>query len=89
MNTSWTVEDLQPQDPPRSSTGLPSLEKSELFPEAYPKDSLEAGPQRRRFRSSALIVAGLIAPVLLFGFLYLIYRFTLSGTGGSLLQAIR
>jgi type VI secretion system protein ImpK len=72
-----------------SSTGLPSLEKSELFPEAYPKDPFEADPQRRRFGSSVLTLVGLAAPVLLFGFLYLIYRFTLSGTGGSLLQAIR
>lgn len=72
-----------------SSTGLPSLEKSELFPEAYPKDPFEAGSQRGRLGSSVLTVVGLAAPVLLFGFLYLIYRFTLSGTGGSLLQTIR
>ena len=71
-----------------SSLGLPSLEKAELFPEAYPKDSHEAGSQRWRFRFSALTVIGLVGPALLFGILYLIYRFALSGIRGDFLRAV-
>jgi type VI secretion system protein ImpK len=72
-----------------SSVGLPSLEKSELFPDAYPKDPMKGDPQWKRFRLSALTILGLVGPVLLFGLLYLVYRFSLSGIGGGFLRTIQ
>lgn len=71
-----------------SSVGLPSLERAELFPEAYPIGALEKSPQKQRFRFSVLILVGLTGPAFLFGLLLLIYRFTLSGIGENILKLI-
>ena len=71
-----------------SSAGLPSLEKTELFPEAYPKDPFEEGRRPRKYRFPALAIVCLAGPVLLFGFMYMVYRVALSGIGRKFLQAI-
>lgn len=71
-----------------SSVGLPSLERAELFPEAHPIEAVEIGPQKERFRFSPFTLACLIGPVLLFGLLFFIYRFALSGVGETLLKAV-
>ncbi|MBE7446417.1 MAG: DotU family type IV/VI secretion system protein [Planctomycetia bacterium] len=68
-----------------SSVGLPSLERAELFPEAYPVETVDVVPQRQRFRLSILTVASLAGSVLFFGLLLLIYRFVLSGVGNIVL----
>jgi len=71
-----------------SSVGLPSLERTDLFPEAHP-----AGPQgtgsRRFWRGNrpAFFIC-LAGPVLLFGLLFLIYRFTLGGVGDNFLRTV-
>jgi len=71
-----------------SSVGLPSLERTELFPEAHPTESAELGPQQRQSHFSIASMVALGAPVVLFGLLYLIYRFALSGIGENFLRTV-
>jgi type VI secretion system protein ImpK len=71
-----------------SSVGLPSLERTDLFPEAYPAVVADSGPKkvgRGSWLASALCLAG---PVFLFFLLYLIYRFTLNGVGETFLRTV-
>lgn len=70
-----------------SSMGLPDLKQARLFPDAYAPDNSQipmAGPKMRRFSAFTLVCAG--APVLLFGVLFVVYRFILSNIGQSLIQ---
>jgi type VI secretion system protein ImpK len=70
-----------------SSMGLPDLTGTTLFPDAYaPENSLlpATGPAPERFSTFTLMCAG--APVLLFGALFVVYRFILGHIGQSLLQ---
>jgi type VI secretion system protein ImpK len=69
-----------------SSVGVPSLERAELFPEAYPSQSVAIAPQKRKFRFSIFTLAILAGPVLLFGSFYLIYRFILNGIAENFLR---
>ncbi len=71
-----------------SSVGIPSLERAELFSEAYPIKSVEIGPQKRKFHFSIFTLIGLAGPVLLFGLLFLIYRFSLSGIAENFLRTV-
>jgi type VI secretion system protein ImpK len=71
-----------------SSVGLPSLERTDLFPEAHPSGPAETMQKRMRgsFRLvSAICLAG---PALLFCLLYMIYRFTLGGVGENFLRTV-
>ena len=69
-----------------SSVGLPSLEKGELFPEAYPVESSEviSFKEKKRFSTFTLLCLG--TPVLLYSVLFLIYSFILNNIGESLLS---
>ncbi len=69
-----------------SSVGIPSLERAELFPESYPVESFELGPQKQKLRFSVFTLIGLAGPVFLFGLLFLIYRFSLSGIAENFLR---
>lgn len=71
-----------------SSVGLPSLERAELFPESLPTESVEIGPQKRKFRFAPFTIACMIGPVILFGLLFFIYHFALSGVGENFLKAV-
>lgn len=71
-----------------SSVGLPSLERSDLFPEAYPSGTAEIGKQKIRVGSRVVTAACLAGPVILFCILYLIYRFTLSGVSENFLRTV-
>jgi type VI secretion system protein ImpK len=71
-----------------SSVGLPSLERADLFPEAYPSGTAEMGKQKIRIGSRLVTAICLAAPVLLFCILYLIYRFTLSGISENFLRTV-
>lgn len=71
-----------------SSVGVPSLDRGELFPEAYPSQGVEPGPRTTGPRFSLFTIAGLAAPVILFGILYGIYRFSLSGIGENFLKTV-
>lgn len=71
-----------------SSVGIPSIERTELFPEACPIEAVDLGPQKQKFRLSPFTIACLAGPVILFGLLYIIYRFALSGIAENLLKAV-
>lgn len=70
-----------------SSIGFPSLDKGELFPEAYPVEAGERGPARRSWTGLAALAVALF-PVVLFGGLYFIYSFVLSHEGAALLAKV-
>jgi type VI secretion system protein ImpK len=61
-----------------SSVGPPSLDRAELFPEAYQIGNLEPYVQKGRRAFPLVNIVGIVGPVLLFGLLYLIYNFTLN-----------
>jgi len=67
-----------------SSAGVPSLDKMELFPEAFPAQVAEITQQRSPLKFSLVTIAALVGPVVLFGLLYLVYRFTLSSVAGKI-----
>ncbi|WP_298271412.1 type IVB secretion system protein IcmH/DotU [Geobacter sp.] len=71
-----------------SSVGLPSLERTELFPDAWPAEAPPAAHPRRPARFSPLAAACLAAPALLFAILFLVYRFTLSGVGENFIRTV-
>ena len=72
-----------------SSIGLPSLDKGELFPDAYQKedDSSDAQPLKKRISPVALF--GILSPVLVFVVFFIICRFLLSNIGEHLLGSVR
>jgi type VI secretion system protein ImpK len=70
-----------------ASIGFPSLDKGELFPEAYPAESGGRPPARRTFAGLATLAAALF-PVVLFGGLYFIYSFVLSHEGAALIAKV-
>lgn len=72
-----------------SSVGLPSLERLDLFPESYPLERAQIAPQKRKLNFSILTILGIVTPVLLFGLLFFIYYFTLSGVGENILKTIK
>lgn len=61
-----------------SSVGLPSLERADLFPEAYQSGSAEPLIHHRGSRFSLVTLGCLIGPPLLLGVLYFIYNFSLN-----------
>ncbi|RNC71728.1 MAG: DotU family type IV/VI secretion system protein [Desulfuromonadales bacterium] len=71
-----------------SSVGLPSLERTELFPEAYPAAAPTLAPARRRLGFSPLVAACCAGPAVLFIILFLVYRFTLSGVGENFIRTV-
>jgi type VI secretion system protein ImpK len=71
-----------------SSVGLPSLERTELFPEAWPAEAPAPLQPRRRTGFTPLAAATLAAPAALFLILFLVYRFTLSGVGENFLRTV-
>ena len=71
-----------------SSIGLPSLDKGVLFPGAYPKEPDSAPSQSLKRRISSITLIGIISPVVLFGALFVVYRFLLSNIGEHLLGLV-
>ncbi len=71
-----------------SSVGLPSLERTELFPEAYPVEGTELAPSTgKKFFTPATITV-LVAPLVLFGGLFLIYSFILNNIGENFFKMV-
>lgn len=62
-----------------SSLGVPSLDRAELFPEAFPSQSGSITPEKWKFRFSPITFIAIAGPALLFGMLCLIYHFILNG----------
>ena len=71
-----------------SSMGLPALDKGELFAEAYPLQTDQATPERRKQRFSPITLGAIAFPVVLYAALFLIYRFILNNIGENLLGAM-
>lgn len=71
-----------------SSVGLPSLERTELFPDAWPAEAPPLAQPCRAARFSPLAASCLVAPALLFVILFFVYRFTLSGVGDNFLRTV-
>ena len=69
-----------------SSVGLPSLEKGELFPEAYPVESSDMISLKGKKRFSTFTLLCLGAPVLLYSVLFLIYGFILNNIGEEMVS---
>ena len=71
-----------------SSVGLPSLEKGDLFPEAYPAESWEVAPQKGPIRFSAFALFCVGFPVVFYWVLFLIYRFILDRYGEVIIGTV-
>jgi len=71
-----------------SSMGIPSVEKGDLFPDAYPSDSIEMyqKPGRRLLSTFTLFCIGI--PVVLYLFLFMIYWFILGNIGDNLINTV-
>jgi len=73
-----------------SSMGIPSLDKEELFPEAYPQEQMDPKATMTkggRWSSFTLMSAGV--PVMLYLLLFVIYRFILGNIGGNLIGTVK
>jgi type VI secretion system protein ImpK len=71
-----------------SSAGIPSLERSELFPEGYPSGASAPVAAAAKSGITRFTILCISAPAVLFGVLFLIYRFSLSGLGDNLLRTL-
>lgn len=71
-----------------TSGGLPSLDRSELFPEAYPADSETRETGKRGFRFDVSTLIFLLGPIVFFGLLFWIYRFILHNLGETFLKSL-
>jgi type VI secretion system protein ImpK len=71
-----------------SSLGLPSLERVELFPEAYPAGDMDMRTRKSRPRYSWFTAACVAGPAAFFGILFLIYYFILNHVGENFLRAV-
>jgi type VI secretion system protein ImpK len=70
-----------------SSVGFPSIEKTELFPEAYPTGPVQRMVSKRRpIPFSMFTLACFVGPVFLFGLLYFFSYFYLSFIGENFLE---
>ena len=71
-----------------SSMGLPSLDKGQLFAEAYPRQTKEETPEQRKRGFSPITLVGIAFPVALFAALFLIYSFILNNIAENLLHVV-
>jgi type VI secretion system protein ImpK len=69
-----------------SSVGVPSLEKGDLFPDAYALESTTVSETKSLGRFSTFTLLCISFPVVLFLGLYIIYAFILSNVGDNLLR---
>lgn len=71
-----------------SSIGLPSIEKENLFPDAYPVTTDAGKPGGKRGRLNPTILISLAGPVVLFGLLFWVYRFILGNVAENFLSMV-
>ncbi len=71
-----------------SSVELPTLERTELFPAAYPPETAEAVPTKKHGGLSMLTIVAGVAPVVLFGVLFWVFHFILSSVSQSFLTTV-
>ncbi len=70
-----------------SSMGVPTLEKEQLFPQAYPTNTADDAAFQQKRRWSKFTIMCTLFPLVLYGLLYLIYHFILGSIGDSLIAA--
>ena len=70
-----------------SSLDLPAIDRMQLFPDAYAKNT-ETSDAGAPGGFSLLTAAAFLAPVGLYGILFLIYKFVLSNVGETLISRI-
>jgi type VI secretion system protein ImpK len=71
-----------------SSVGIPSFERMDLFPEAYPSENDEIVSKRKGARFSPFTIIFIAGPVVLFLTLYIIYAFILNNRGNNFLGMV-
>ncbi|MBW1900773.1 MAG: DotU family type IV/VI secretion system protein [Deltaproteobacteria bacterium] len=71
-----------------SSMGLPSLEKEDLFPDAYPSESVDLTSDEGKGSFSTFTLLCIAFPVVLYLFLFLVYWFILGNIGENLLHTV-
>ncbi|MFZ0449529.1 MAG: DotU family type IV/VI secretion system protein [Desulfatiglandaceae bacterium] len=71
-----------------SSIGIPSIEKENLFPDAYPASSNVPVSRGKRSRLNSTVLVSLIGPVVLFGLLFWIYQFILGNVAENFLSMV-
>ena len=71
-----------------SSAGLPALDRIVLFPEAYADSGKRELPQNKGKGVSAFTFLCIGFPVVLFVFLFIIYRFILGSIGSNLFNTV-
>jgi type VI secretion system protein ImpK len=71
-----------------SSVGLPSLERTDLFPEAYPSEPGDVTGPKEKFSFTPFILICLGGPIILFMVLYISYAFILNGIGENFLSKV-
>lgn len=71
-----------------SSVGVPTLDRLDLFPEAYPTDTAVAGGPARSRRPSLWTLLVIACPLLLYGALYLFYNQMLNQGVQKVLQMV-
>ena len=71
-----------------SSVGIPSLERAELFPEAYPNHPLEIAPQKGKTHFSLVTVLALLGPLFLITVLYMVYYFMLNSITENIFKVV-
>jgi type VI secretion system protein ImpK len=69
-----------------SSIGIPSIEKENLFPDAYPSAPEGTALRGKKRWFSPVTIVSLVGPVLLFGLLFWIYQFILGNVGENFLS---
>jgi type VI secretion system protein ImpK len=69
-----------------SSLGLPTLERKQLFPEYYPTETIGSSAAPKKSSFPILTIVGILAPLVLFGALFFIYRFILRGVGENFIS---
>jgi type VI secretion system protein ImpK len=71
-----------------ASGGIPSLDRTDLFPESFPAGSVAMESKKRRFQFSIVHTVALGGPVFFFALLYLVYRFSLDGLAENFLRTV-
>ncbi len=72
-----------------SSVGLPSLNREELFPDAYPRQiDVAELPQTAEKKFSLLTIISVGVPFILFLVLFVIYKFVLSSIGDNIISTV-
>jgi type VI secretion system protein ImpK len=66
----------------------PVLAGQELFPAAYPDEVQPQASQPAARRLNPFVIGAAAAPVVLFGVLFVIYKFILSGVGSDILNLV-